>query len=537
MAVATWKVFLVSYDSAGGATTDGFTQGQVWLAPPPPVVNPEPPRLPTAFRPAWFVAAAVAGLAADAALRRPPWNNVAGSLLVLALLGGLAGSGLIRTRTARLALALAAVFGVFLSLRTNPQLIAFNMLAIASLVVVATLRPRNVFNYRPLQALGDVLRASIVPVELLASIPQELHSRRYHQAQVGTSAAGTTRAKATASLSALGRGVALAAPAVLVLALLLASADAVFASFFASPISPGDFMGHLLLIALGVGAMAVLLRLATTKPDSSSTVVSGAPSLGRIETYVILGSINALFALFAFAQLLALTDAGASTLAEQGLTYKEYARQGFFQLLWVAGITLVLLLGLRSMAISWARHSRIFQGLGLVSVVLTLVIVAVAYGRLQLYISDGGLTPLRFYSSVFSLWVGLAFVLVGLRLLNVRADAAWTMPALAGSGLLILLVLNVANPEAIMANNLLDLDRGAILLHMEKLTGDGEAVLADGIDRLSPELREEVRDKLCAPDTRFDPNVDVGDQSGGGLLDWNRGERRQDKSLERLCSG
>ena len=32
-----------------------------------------------------------------------------------------------------------------------------------------------------------------------------------------------------------------------------------------------------------------------------------------------------------------------------GLTYAEYARSGFFQLLWAAGITLVVLLGIRAL--------------------------------------------------------------------------------------------------------------------------------------------------------------------------------------------
>lgn len=522
--------------------------------PPPPTAGPQaytvprvelPPRDPIVFKTSWIVAVVVAAVAADAAFRRPPWNNLAGTLLVLALTGGLLASGKVTTRASRIALGLAAVFGILLSVRTDPRLVAFNGMAAVALTFVATMRPRNVFDYRPLQSLRDMVESVNEGALLLNEIPREIQARKHVRSRNGA---------APSRSAAIIRGLAIAGPIVLVLGLLLGSADAVFASFFTSPVSGGVLIGHVTLALLGAAMMAFLIRVAHSGPPGEAQIT--APGLGKIETFVVLGSINVLFAAFAIAQLVATTDAGAATLAEQGLSYKDYARQGFFQLLWVAGITLIVLLSVRAMTISWARHSRSFQGLGLVSVALTLVIVAVAFMRLQLYIGDDGLTPLRFYSAVFSLWVGLAFVLVALRLLNIRADQAWTMPALFASGLVALFALNAINPEAVMANNNLDRDDRSMLWHMEKLSGDGQVVLAGGLDRLNPELRAEVEEKLCrigtAPGnrTRAGFEAEFGDDAGeadaefrapqvdarnGGWLSWNLGQRSAESELDQLC--
>ena len=506
-------------------------QATTVMGPPPPqagdyVPAPAerielPPRDPVAFKPSWIVAACVAAVAADVAFRRPPWNNVAGTLLVLVLVVGLLASGKITTRASRIALGLAAVFGVLLSVRTDPRLVAFNIIAVGALTFVATMRPKDVFNYRPLQSLRDLVESVNEGALLLNEIPKELQARRHVR---NLSGAAPSRS------AALVRGLCIAGPIVLVLGLLLGSADAVFASFFTSPVSAGSLIGHLTLAILGAGLMAFLIRVAHAGSPGETQI--SAPELGQIETFVVLGSINVLFAVFAVAQLVATTDAGAATLAEQGLDYKAYARQGFFQLLWVAAITLIVLLTIRASTTAWSGRHRLMLILSGTAVLLTLVIVAVAFSRLQLYIADNGLTPLRFYSSVFSIWIGLAFVLVFLRMAGWRAEQAWLFTGIAVSGLVTLFALNLANPEAIIANNNLDRGEQPILWHMEKLTGDGNAVLAEGVDRLPAELQDEVVDRLCSTHDRN------GRESGNrdGVLDWNLGQSNGQQALNRLCS-
>lgn len=507
------------------------------VTPPPPAGppagatidrTPRPLRAPTDIAPRWVWAAVVAGVAADFALRRPPWNNLAGTLLVLALLGGLAVSKTITSRTSRSLLALAAVFGVLLSVRTDPRLVAANCMVIVALTLVATVRSGRLFDYRPFQALSDAVDVFVHAVSVGFEGPVELQARSARAAE--------RRGDRPSLLGPLLRGAALAIPIVLVLGLLLGSADAVFASFFSTgSVDAGGLIAHLALFVIGASVMAVLLRLSAA--GESDPVSFDAPGLGRIETLVVLVSMNVLFGLFSIAQVIAKTDSGDAVLEAAGLTYKEYARQGFFQLLWVAGITLMVLLTLRVMASGWRRDSRAFRALSLSSVGLIFVVVGVAFWRLQLYIGDDGLTPLRFYSSAFSLWVGVAFVLVAIRLLDVKADRAWMMSALFGSGVLALLALNIINPEAVIARNNLAQNESSILWHIEKLSGDGEAVIAAGIDQLDPDVRQAVTDLLCEGSPRRPIELADGTApSDGGLLSWNLGQRAAEAELADLCS-
>ncbi len=69
-------------------------------------------------------------------------------------------------------------------------------------------------------------------------------------------------------------------------------------------------------------------------------------------------------------------------LETAGLTYAEYARTGFFQLIAVATITLGALLGLRALTdLDDAVTRRRFVVLAEAAVVLTLVVVFVALRR------------------------------------------------------------------------------------------------------------------------------------------------------------
>ena len=56
-----------------------------------------------------------------------------------------------------------------------------------------------------------------------------------------------------------------------------------------------------------------------------------------------LGVLDALFIAFVAVQATVLFGGHAHVLETEGLTYAEYARQGFWQLLWVSALTLLVL--------------------------------------------------------------------------------------------------------------------------------------------------------------------------------------------------
>ena len=107
--------------------------------------------------------------------------------------------------------------------------------------------------------------------------------------------------------------------------------------------------------------------------------------LGFGETATILTLINALFIFFVWVQL-AYLFGGRANITIEGFTYAEYARRGFFELVTVAVLTFMLVLGLH-----WFSHrqtngqTRWFNGLSSVMASLVLVLLASAFLRLQLY--------------------------------------------------------------------------------------------------------------------------------------------------------
>ena len=498
-----------------GEPLAGPRQAAAIPRPAPRVIRP-----PSPLKPAWIASAAAVGVLADAALRIVPWDQLGTSLLILAVALGLAASGFVRTRSSRMMLGLAVVFAVFLTWRTGFLLSTFNLLAAAGLVTGAAAfgRRGDIWNAGPTRLVSG----AVAVLEGMLFVPVggiEETEARYHAWSEG----GNDTARAVI------RGVVIAGPVVLILGLLLASADVVFESFFTGfDLHVDDLFGHLVLLGLGVAMMVTLLRVAS-RPES---VEVGRPGwrLGAVESSVILGSITVLFAAFAYAQILTVVGGADEALSRAGLGPADFARQGFFQLLWVAGITLFVLMTIRVLADGSDTGRRVARLLGLATVALTMVIVAVALTRISFYVDDSGLTARRLYAAVISIWIAIGFVLVAVRLVGFRRDVSWLTPALVLSAVGVLVCLNLANPQRRIAENNLDRNEAAIISHVQygQFRGDGRATLADNLDRLSPELAAQVERELCLMYGDDDPQ-------GSGLFGFNAGRAGAAAAIDRLC--
>lgn len=425
------------------------------------------------------VAALATALLTDLAVRSGV-AAVAGTLLVVAVVAGLLVSGRVAGVQAAGIVAAAIPFGIFLSVRMSPWLLPLDVLSIGGLLVLGA----------SLAGGGSALDLPIPNVVVRA-----LHALGHGLAAPAFVVAPLERRRPAALL----RGIALALPLLVVLGLLLASADAIFAGFF-TWWSPETVITHAVLLGIGAWGMAGLLRVASAEP------VPTAPRLpyrlGHVEATVILGSLLALFAAFAAAQVVALAGGGRHVLETAGLTYAEYARTGFFQLLAVAGITLASLIGLRAVTdLSDPVRARRFTVMAEAAIALTLVIVIVALRRLGLYQQAYGLTMLRLYSSVFAVWIGVVLVFAGIALGGVGAGRAWFPGAATAAGLALLLALNVANPEAVVVRHNIDravrtqkVDPG----YLAELSDDAVPELVRALPKLPEPARTEVIDSVCA---------------------------------------
>lgn len=441
---------------------------------------------------------------------------LAGAVTVLVASGFLLASGNVVNRQAQAAIAAAPVFGLWLAVRSSPWLLPLDLLVAAGLLVLgASLAER-----------GSVLDLSV----------GRLTRRAIHALFHGL-AAPTFVAAALAPLVGRGgrrlavvRGAILAAPIVLVIGLLLSSADAVFASFFNVSLDPASLASHTVLMVMGGWGMAGLLRIGAAAPiDTGSDPDPGRRlPIGAVEATTVLACLVALFAAFAVSQLVALSDSGRRVIETAGLSYADYARGGFFQLLAVAAVTLATLTTLRAKSdLSRPSDARRFVLLAEVAVALTLVIVCVALRRLHLYEEAFGLTMLRLYSTVFAVWIAGVFVLLGVSLAGVAARRPWLLSAATGLGLAGLLVLNVVNPEAVVVrHNLANIEKSGLFDadYLSQLSDDAVPAMVAGLEGLDDTRREAVVAQLCAPQPTaprgwwaYNASADAADTARGRL--------------------
>ncbi len=232
------------------------------------------------------------------------------------------------------------------------------------------------------------------------------------------------------TVTAVGRGLVIAVPVLLVFALLFASADAVFAGYvnriwtiFNIPnealLFQGMFIAGFGWLACGTVAYGAARR-PVERADRESKPKRKLPSIGMIEACIILGSVDLLFALFVIIQF-AYFFGGRETLAVNDLSYAEYARRGFFELVAVSVLTLGLVNALDWVTVRHAlRHNRIFRVFAVMLVALTGVILVSAAQRMSLYEDQFGFTALRVQTHVFMLWLAVLFGCFLLALFRVR---------------------------------------------------------------------------------------------------------------------
>ncbi|MDQ3706338.1 MAG: DUF4173 domain-containing protein [Chloroflexota bacterium] len=294
------------------------------------------------------------------------------------------------------------------------------------------------------------------------------------------------------------RGVLLATPVLLVFAVLLSSADMVFAHLLGELLSFG-FMPDMsdvfpqLIIALSTGwVLSGLLAYAVGRRERAASgdeepweagmdSVPQRISIGFVEVTTVLVLVSGLFLAFGLVQF-AYLFGGESNISAAGLTYAEYARRGFFELVAVSVLTLGLILGLHHLARrDTARERFIFNVMGSLMVALVLVLLASAYWRMSLYQQAYGYTHLRLYVEVFELWLAATF---GWLLLTL-----WWKPKHFAIGAFVaalgfLATLNLANPDATIARENLERYRATGKLDVYYLAGLSE----DAIPSLLPAL-------------------------------------------------
>jgi hypothetical protein len=293
----------------------------------------------------------------------------------------------------------------------------------------------------------------------------------------------SARRRVMPMLAALG----ITAVLLLVFGLLFASADAVFASFLERLTTAPDWAEsapvRIFLFALFAVLLAAVVLVAL-RPVVDPVGPEPKFSVSRSVWIVPLTAVNLLFASFVAVQITALFGGNTWVLKTAGLTYAEYARQGFFQLVVVS----VFVLGIVAVASGMLKVERRERWLlaVLLGVLcgLTMVVLASALHRMNLYTEAYGLSRLRLSVQATVWWLGTLFALVLLagaaRLLG--RGSGWlprTVVLVTGLGLG---AFAIVNPDLQVAHTQVQV-RGVTKLDSDYL-GDLGAEAVPALDKL-----------------------------------------------------
>jgi hypothetical protein len=306
---------------------------------------------------------------------------------------------------------------------------------------------------------------------------------------------------------------------------LLSAADPIFGGIVAETLdvdlSP-DRVVRFALVA-GVAAWAVLGMSRRAVGRQAPRTEFRPSRFGLTEALAVTASLNLLFAGFLAVQFTYLFD---GRVGRVDLGYAQYARKGFFELVFVAGCVLALIL-----VIDWfiAVRMRSLDLLHLALIGQTLVMAWSAVVRMMAYTSEFGLSELRLYTTAFMAWIAVMMALTAVTVLRGRRDSFALGAFIAGLAAVVALV--AVSPDALIAEtNLARLDSGhdVDVAYLASLSVDAVPAMVARFGAVDPETRSELSAALDS--TRADL-VDRADR--WGWRSWSWAHHRADASLAR----
>ena len=469
----------------------------------------------TVLRSPALLSAVALGVLADALLRAPGRPGL--NLALWALAGVVVLAVLLLRRSdpaARDTLWLvggALAFACVLTWRDAEAVAAFSLFAAVGLLIMAAGRAASA--WLSCAQLSDFAFSGIRVAVLCAAGP--LGWGRAAPAPVRRDSGWTWRGRT------LLRGTLMALPALLVLGALLMSADPVFARIIRETfqIDIERLVEHLALIAVTAWLTAGYLRAILVRDDDvMDRLRMPRPAIAAAEVSVALWILNLLFLSFMAVQLRYLFGGANLVEVTPGLTYADYARRGFFELVATTALVVpILLIADWAAAPNIPRSRSVLRVTMIVLVVLLVGVIASAAYRMWLYQQAYGLTEQRLYVSVFIVWLTSVLGWLVLTVLRDRRERFALGSVVAA--LACIAGLHILNPHALIAR--VNIDRAATGKeydgnYLRTLSADAVPVIVARLDRL-PEAER------CRYARRLEERWS-GDRPGGwrtwNLSDW-----------------
>lgn len=284
------------------------------------------------------------------------------------------------------AMALASCFALF----SNPWFRQYNALALFVLVAVQTI-----------EWSGEGRRAWWHPAMLTERIGLFFRGLFGRLPAWVEAIASFRRKDGKRRLVPVLAGLGVAAMVCAVVVPLLFSADEYFAFLSQKALARlADALGEAALsLAIGLALCPFLFSLLYALRRPQPRPEQADPALPRWDAAVAavaLGAMDALYALFLAVQFSALFGGADYLASASGVTYAQYARSGFFQLVAVAGINLSLILLAGQFSRQTGALWRLVQVLSTVMVGMSGAFLVSACYRMSLYVGTFGLSFKRF---------------------------------------------------------------------------------------------------------------------------------------------
>jgi hypothetical protein len=394
------------------------------------------------------------------------------------------------SKTTMVLMTLVVFFSSMVFIRASLLLSFFNVIGtgLLFLVLVGSHGRKKLASYIP----GDYAKVLVLPFAFVPACTEVL-SKVFAARKNGRSLISKE----------IVRGSIMAVIAVMLFAALFASADQIFGNVIVSLFSfniDGTLIARPvvfgLVTAFLMGAFGYVLK---GNPSEDSVAPSERPKMfGPTEIAIVMTSISSLFFVFILFQITYLFG-GETLVMSQGLTYAEYARKGFFELLTVALLTYAIISCIEGqIAKRSGVHFQSFKVLSSILIVEVVIILVSAFYRLSLYEAAYGFTTIRLYSHALMVWLSVIFFFLAGHIVTNGSKANFGMQVFFAT-VLLLLSMNLINPDAFIARKNIERyqETGKLdVQYVARLSDDAVPVLMPLLNGAQNETQRSLMEEL-----------------------------------------